>query len=116
MEPGPQNTAASDLADNVKRARFARAEHRARQHADGHADAGAHHAIVEHPDVPRGDANVATTPAQLNELLAHLREAAGAHPGDIVSLEIAPVAEEPEPKVPADLRKALADAHPKARA
>jgi Bacteriocin-protection, YdeI or OmpD-Associated/Domain of unknown function (DUF1905) len=45
-----------------------------------------------------------------------LREAAGAEPGDVVSLEIAPVAEEPEPRVPADLRKALAAAHPKARA
>ncbi len=45
-----------------------------------------------------------------------LREAAGAEAGDDVSLEIAPVAEEPEPEVPADLRKALAAAHPKARA
>jgi hypothetical protein len=45
-----------------------------------------------------------------------LREAAGAEAGDVVSLEIAPVAEEPEPRVPADLRKALAAAHPKARA
>lgn len=45
-----------------------------------------------------------------------LREAAGAEAGDDVSVEIAPVAEEPEPKVPADLRKALAAAHPKARA
>ena len=45
-----------------------------------------------------------------------LREAAGAEAGDIVSLEIAPVAEEPEPRVPADLRKALAAANPKARA
>ena len=45
-----------------------------------------------------------------------LREAAGAEAGDAVSLEIAPVAEEPEPRVPADLRKALAAAHPKARA
>jgi len=43
-----------------------------------------------------------------------LREAAGAAAGDVVTLEIAPVAEEPEPKVPADLRKALAAA-PKAR-
>jgi uncharacterized protein YdeI (YjbR/CyaY-like superfamily) len=33
--------------------------------------------------------------------------------GDVVTLEIAPVAEEPEPKVPADLRKALAAAPPK---
>src|SRR5579864_4736360 len=45
-----------------------------------------------------------------------LREAAGAEAGDVVSLEIAPVAEEPEPRVPADLRKALAAAYPKARA
>ena len=44
-----------------------------------------------------------------------MRVAAGADAGDIVSLEIAPVAEEPEPRVPADLRKALAAA-PKARA
>ena len=44
-----------------------------------------------------------------------MREAAGAEAGDVVTLEIAPVAEEPEPRVPADLRKALAAA-PKARA
>lgn len=52
-----------------------------------------------------------------------LREAAGApgtdglKPGDVVTLEIAPVSpdREPEPKVPADLRKALAAALPKAR-
>jgi Bacteriocin-protection, YdeI or OmpD-Associated/Domain of unknown function (DUF1905) len=44
-----------------------------------------------------------------------LREGAGADAGDVVSLEIAPAAEEPEPTVPADLRKALAAA-PKARA
>jgi hypothetical protein len=44
-----------------------------------------------------------------------LREAAGADAGDVVSLEIAPTAEEPEPPVPADLRKALASAAPKAR-
>ena len=44
-----------------------------------------------------------------------LREAAGANPGDVVTLEIAPVEREPEQKVPADLRKALAAA-PKARA
>jgi hypothetical protein len=43
-----------------------------------------------------------------------LREAAGADAGDIVMLEIAPAAEEPEPTVPADLRKALVAA-PKAR-
>lgn len=44
-----------------------------------------------------------------------LREAAGAQAGDLVTLEIAPVATEPEPKVPADLRKALAAAPAKAR-
>jgi len=44
-----------------------------------------------------------------------LREAAGADAGDVVALEIAPLGEEPEPKVPADLRKALAAA-PTARA
>lgn len=43
-----------------------------------------------------------------------LRIAAGAEPGDAVTLEIVPLAEEPEPKLPADLRKALA-ADPKAR-
>src|SRR6476646_7158539 len=42
-----------------------------------------------------------------------LRE--GADAGDVVTLEIAPAAAEPEPAVPADLRKALAAA-PKARA
>ncbi|KGM51838.1 membrane protein [Lysobacter concretionis Ko07 = DSM 16239] len=39
-----------------------------------------------------------------------LREAAGAAVGDTVALEIMPVAVELEPRVPADLRKALADA------
>ncbi len=44
------------------------------------------------------------------------RQAAGAEAGDDLSLDIAPVAEEPQPKVPVELRKALAAAHPKARA
>ena len=44
-----------------------------------------------------------------------LREAADADAGDIVTLEIAPAAEEPESEVPTDLRKALAAAVPKAR-
>ena len=39
-----------------------------------------------------------------------LREAAGADAGDVVTLEIAPATAEPEPTVPADLRKALAAA------
>jgi hypothetical protein len=43
-----------------------------------------------------------------------MREAAGAEAGDVVALELAPLAEEPEPRLPADLRKALA-ATPKAR-
>ena len=43
-----------------------------------------------------------------------MREAAGAEAGDVVSLEIMSVEKEPEPQVPADLRKALAAA-PKAR-
>ena len=44
-----------------------------------------------------------------------LYEAAGVEAGDTVALDIAPVAREPEPKVPADLRAALA-AHAGARA
>lgn len=44
-----------------------------------------------------------------------MREAAGAAVGDVVALEIMPARKEPEPKVPADLRRALA-ASPKARA
>jgi hypothetical protein len=44
-----------------------------------------------------------------------MREAAGADAGDVVTLEIMSAGEEPEPRVPADLRKALAAA-PKARA
>jgi hypothetical protein len=43
-----------------------------------------------------------------------MRETAGAEAGDLVTLEIAPVAVEPEPTVPDDLRKALAAASPKA--
>lgn len=44
-----------------------------------------------------------------------LREAAGADVGDAVTLEIAPMAQEPEPTVPPDLKKALAAAPAKAR-
>lgn len=39
-----------------------------------------------------------------------LREAARANVGDTVPLQFVPMAEEPEPKVPPDLRRALADA------
>ena len=41
-----------------------------------------------------------------------MREEASAEAGEVVTLEIAPVADEPEPRVPADLRKALAAAPP----
>lgn len=44
-----------------------------------------------------------------------LREAAGVQAGDKVELEIAPVEREPQPRVPADLRTALAGV-PEARA
>ena len=44
-----------------------------------------------------------------------LSEAAGVEAGDVVTMEIASPAVEPEPAVPADLRRALANA-PKARA
>jgi hypothetical protein len=43
-----------------------------------------------------------------------LSKSAGAKVGDLVEFEIAPVAVEPEPKVPVDLAEALAAAPPKA--
>lgn len=43
-----------------------------------------------------------------------LSRAAGVAAGDLVALEFAPVQQEPEPKVPADLRRAL-NAAPKAQ-
>jgi uncharacterized protein YdeI (YjbR/CyaY-like superfamily) len=46
---------------------------------------------------------------------AALREAAGASVGERVAIEIAPVAREPEPALPPDLRQAL-DGAPEARA
>ena len=45
-----------------------------------------------------------------------LQKRAGAAVGDEVTLEIAPSTKPPEPKMPADLRKALAAVDPKARA
>jgi hypothetical protein len=44
-----------------------------------------------------------------------LGEAAGIEAGDVVTLEIAPAAEEPEPTLPTDLQTALAAAAPKTR-
>ena len=43
-----------------------------------------------------------------------LRESAGAQPGDSVTLEIAPMAVEPEPEMPDDFRHAIATAPRKA--
>ena len=45
-----------------------------------------------------------------------LSKSAGADAGDIVTLDITPAGKETEPTIPADLRKALATAAPKARA
>jgi bacteriocin resistance YdeI/OmpD-like protein/uncharacterized protein DUF1905 len=45
-----------------------------------------------------------------------LSEAAGAEADEVVTLDIAPTVEEPEPAVPSDLRKALAAAAPEAQA
>ena len=44
-----------------------------------------------------------------------LSKEAGVNAGDVVTLDIAPAANDTEPEVPADLRKALAAADPKAR-
>lgn len=41
-----------------------------------------------------------------------LREAAGAEPGDVVTVELAPSAADPEPELPPDWRKALAGDFP----
>jgi len=49
------------------------------------------------------------------KVAAPLLAAAGVGPGATVALQMAPLAEEPEPEVPADLARALAD-HPQARA
>ena len=46
---------------------------------------------------------------------AVLRTAAGVEVGDTVALAFAPVAKEPEPVIPSELRAALASAPPKAR-
>src|SRR5690606_39409942 len=49
------------------------------------------------------------------KVAAPLLAAAGVGPGATVALQMAPLAEEPEPEVPADLARALAD-HPQSRA
>jgi hypothetical protein len=45
----------------------------------------------------------------------NLRKAANAQAGDLVTLDIAPAAEQPEPTLPEDLRTALAAAAPRAK-
>jgi ribonuclease D len=70
----------ADLDANVKRARFARAKHRSRQHADAHSeDQSDEHvadsSVIARPDVPAGDATLVTTEAAFQELLSHLRSA-----------------------------------------
>ena len=44
-----------------------------------------------------------------------LSEAAGADAGDVVTLDVAPATKDPEPEVPADLKKALSAAASKTR-
>ncbi len=44
-----------------------------------------------------------------------LSNAAGVQAGDVVTLDVVPAKQEPEPKVPADLRRGLADAPAKVR-
>lgn len=63
-----------ELAPNVRHARYARTQHRARQHADGHADGAAPAAAIpDIPSVPRGEAELITSPVQFVALLEHLR-------------------------------------------
>jgi ribonuclease D len=68
----------SDVSANVRRARYARSQHRARQHEDAHAESpedGQPHGagVPDHPGVTRGDAALIATDAALSELLAQLR-------------------------------------------
>jgi ribonuclease D len=66
----------SEVSANVRRARYARSQHRAKQHADAHDDSHAPHGNVpEHPGVPRGDAELIATDAALSQLLDQLRAA-----------------------------------------
>jgi ribonuclease D len=89
QQPTPEQKQQQDVNANVKRARFARSQHRAKQHADAHDDAEdhadggggggsrrpSHEAIPKHPLVPQHDATLITTQDGMFELLAHLREA-----------------------------------------
>src|SRR5690348_10685028 len=65
------------VSANVRRARFARSQHRARQHGDAHSEGAAAPAlpVPDRPLIPRNEADLITTQAQLSELLDRLRAA-----------------------------------------
>ena len=64
------------VSSSVRHARFARSKHRAKQHADAHAeDLAPHASIPDSPGIPGGEAGLIVTDEQLASLLAHLREA-----------------------------------------
>lgn len=73
-----------DINANVRRARFARSHHRAKQHADAHDEpderetGGGDQAPREdrppQPLVPQNDASVVTTSDGMTELISHLRD------------------------------------------
>src|SRR5205823_14879568 len=67
----------SNVSANVRRARYARSRHRAKQHDDAHAegDASTNGAVPEMAGVTRGDAALITTDHDLAALLDHLRAA-----------------------------------------
>jgi ribonuclease D len=67
----PQN-----VSENVRRARYARSHHRAKQHADAHDEPNHTPDNIPHGvGIPRNEPALITTPDALAELLAHLREA-----------------------------------------
>ena len=62
----------------MKRYRPGRSDFRSRSHESAHGDGvpASHHAAPpEHPLIPRGDADMVTTPAALADLIARLRAA-----------------------------------------
>jgi ribonuclease D len=65
----------SDVSANVRRARYARSQHRAKQHEDAHGESHAHGVVPDLPDIPRGDAELITTDGALSQLLDQLRAA-----------------------------------------
>src|SRR5438067_1685264 len=74
--PSPQGPASSNVSANVRRARFARSHHRARQHADAHAEGEAEElSVPDRPGVPRNEPDLVAAPQALDELLEHLRTA-----------------------------------------